>query len=130
MNDFFESYYEIFYYSTDFSLEVYSLFLYQKYALVAMLCALVCCLLYYFLLDRPKFAAVVYWLSLLFIGAFASGIYAYKNCSDLFENANLTFANEGYLGLALGSFVLSGITYFICALFLKQLAKNVCKIPF
>jgi hypothetical protein len=130
MNDLFALFYEKFYYETDFSLEMLDRFLYQKYAIIAIVSAAVFSLVFYFLLDRPRFAKVGLWFILLAVASFVSAGYHYNDCESIMERNNLVFPSEAYFGVAIGSFVLTLLVFFILSLFLRKLSKNLSRTPF
>jgi len=130
MNDLFALFYEKFYYETDFSLEMLDRFLYQKYAIIAIVSAAVFSLVFYFLLDRPRFAKVGLWFILLAVASFVSAGYHYNDCESIMERNNLVFPSEAYFGVAIGSFVLTLFVFFILSLFLRKLSKNLSRTPF
>ncbi len=130
MNDLFALFYEKFYYGTDFSLEMFDRFLYQKYAIIAIISATVFSLVFYFLLDRPRFAKIGLWFILLTVASFVSAGYLYNDCNSIMERDNLVFPSEAYFGVAIGSFVLTLLIFFILSLFLRKLSKNLSRTPF
>jgi hypothetical protein len=130
MNDFFASFYEKFYYATDFSLEMFERYLYQRYAVASILGALAFSLIYYFPLDRPKFAKRIVWLIMLLISSVISAVFLYNDCKGIFEDESLDFPSEAYSALAFGSFILTTLLFILLSLLLKKLSKNVSKIPF
>lgn len=130
MNDLFAIFYEKFYYETDFSLEMLDRFLYQKYAIIAIISAAVFSLLFYFLLDRPRFAKIGLWLILLGVASFLSAGYLYNDCKSIMEQGNREFQSDAYFGVAIGSFVLTLLIFFILSLFLRKLSKNLSRTPF
>ncbi|WP_343537349.1 hypothetical protein [Sphingobacterium thalpophilum] len=130
MNDLFAIFYEKFYYETDFSLEMLDRFLYQKYAIIAIISAAVFSLLFYFLLDRPRFAKIGLWLILLGVASFLSAGYLYNDCKSIMEQGNREFQSDAYFGVAIGSFVLTLLVFFILSLFLRKLSKNLSRTPF
>lgn len=123
-------YYETFYYQTDFSLEMYDRFLYQKYAIIAIIFALAISLLYYFVLDRPRFAKVSFWLTLAAVSALGSALFAYSNSHSLFVNEGLEFPDAAYFGIALANFVMTLLAFFLLSLGLRKLSKSLSKTPF
>lgn len=130
MNDLFALFYEKFYYRTDFSLEMLDRFLYQKYAIIAIISATVFSLIFYFLLDRPRFAKIGLWFILLTVESFVSAGYLYNDCKSIMERENLDFPSEAYFGVSIGSFVLALLVFFILSLFLRKLSKNLSRTPF
>lgn len=130
MNDLFALFYEKFYYETDFSLEMFDRFLYQKYAIIAIISAAVFSLVFYFLLDRPRFAKIGLWFILLTVASFVSAGYLYNDSKSIMERDNLVFSSEAYFGVAIGSFVLTLFVFFILSLFLRKLSKNLSRTPF
>lgn len=130
MNDLFALFYEKFYYETDFSLEMFDRFLYQKYAILAIISAAVFSLVFYFLLDRPRFAKIGLWFILLTVASFVSAGYLYNDCKSMMERENLDFQSNAYFGVAIGSFVLTLLVFFILSLFLRKLSKNLSRTPF
>ncbi|MDQ1151921.1 hypothetical protein [Sphingobacterium zeae] len=130
MNDLFALFYEKFYYETDFSLEMFDRFLYQKYAIIAIISAAVFSLVFYFLLDRPRFAKIGLWFILLTVASFVSAGYLYNDSKSIMERDNLVFSSEAYFGVAIGSFVLTLFVFFILSLFFRKLSKNLSRTPF
>jgi len=130
MNDLFALLYEKFYYETDFSLEMFDRFLYQKYAIIAIIIAVAFSLVFYFLLDRPRFAKIGLWFIFLTVASFVSAGYLYNDCMSIMERDNLVFPSEAYFGVAIGSFVLTLLIFFILSLFLRKLSKNLSRTPF
>lgn len=130
MNDLFALFYEKFYYETDFSLEMFDRFLYQKYAIIAIISAAIFSLVFYFLLDRPRFAKIGLWFILLTVASFVSAGYLYNDSKSIMERDNIVFSSEAYFGVAIGSFVLTLSVFFILSLFLRKLSKNLSRTPF
>jgi len=132
MNDLFASIYEnevIGFYSSGFSGDIYDLFLYQKYGLVLFLSVITLVFAYYKLMDKPKFAKILYWFIVLLIAVLFNFVFLLTDARAELTAAGFDYDGE-YLNLAIINAIYAAILFFITSLAVKYSSVNTSKIPF
>ncbi len=132
MNDLFAAVYEndfIGFFSSGFSEEIYNLFLYQKYGLTLIISVLLGVLLYYKLMDKPRFAKLLYWLIVLLVTVVFNFVFLFTDARSTLEVAGFNFDQE-YLSLAVVNALYAVILFCLLSVIVKFFSINTSKIPF
>lgn len=99
-------------------------------------------LIFYFLMDRSRFARLLPWVLMLLGGATLTAVVAYTACNRGAHNMRLRdpanqslgfFFDQGggvFFTWALLLFVLCGLLYFLISLFLRKLTTHLRFVPF
>ncbi|MGB7529560.1 hypothetical protein [Sphingobacterium cellulitidis] len=132
MNELFASLYEfepIGFYNPNFSQEVFSAYLYQKYGLVLLISTLIFVFIYYKVLDKPFFAKFRYWFIVLIIIVSFNFAYLLIDCRTVMDAAGFKFEGE-YVSLAISNGIYCSILFLILSLIVKNISINNSKVPF
>ena len=132
MNDFFAAIYEndiIGFYSSGFSGDIFDLFLYQKYGLSLVLSVIALVLVYYKLMDKPKFAKLLWWFVILIIAVLFNFLFLKTDAQSILESAGFQYDGE-YLNLAIVNAFFAVILFVLLSIIVKFFSVNTSKIPF
>ncbi|WDF67683.1 hypothetical protein PQ465_15385 [Sphingobacterium oryzagri] len=133
MNDLFATIYENgpfgFYSASDFSSEVYNLYLYQKYGLVLLVSVILFLFLYYKGMDKPRFSSLGYWCVILGITAIVNFFYLYVDSKVILESMGYDY-NEEFSSLATTNAIYAVVLFILLAVGFKFISTNNSKIPF
>ncbi|MDG4945761.1 hypothetical protein NMK71_04985 [Weeksellaceae bacterium KMM 9713] len=138
MNDFFADVYELWglNYLGDFSEDLYTLDFYAPLFGISFGVVVVFLLVYYKLMDQPRFSKTLYWFIFLLIVSLLSFFIAYTRADaaiyNLYSNMgqDIPHGENAYLTFALTNLILFSIIYFILSLFFKLISVNHKYIPF
>lgn len=133
MNDLFATIYENgpfgFYSTSDFSQEVFNLYLYQKYGLVLVVSVIAFLLLYYKGIDKPRFSKLTYWFIVLTLTVVVNFFYLYVDCRIVLESKGYNY-DEEFSSLATVNAVYTFLLFAVLSVAFKSISTNNSKIPF
>lgn len=132
MNELFASIYEskpIGFYNPNFSQEVFNAYLYQKYGIVLIISTLLTVLLYYKLLDKPKFSKISVWIIVLVFTVLINFGYLLVDSRTFLEANGFQFEGE-YMSLAISNGIYCLILFVVFSLIVKNFSISNSKVPF
>ncbi|MBE8712686.1 hypothetical protein [Sphingobacterium hungaricum] len=132
MNDLFASLYEngpVGFYDSNFSQEIFSQYLYQKYGLILFFSIFIFLGLYYKLMDKPRFAKIHYWFLVIIIVVVFNFSFLYIDAKTLFESQGFDFDGE-YTSLAIVNSIYALLLFVLLSFGFKFISVNNSKIPF
>ena len=128
MNDFFASIYEFFFYEASFSQAMYSHGLYSVLGLVTLLSALVLCLVFYYVINRPTFNLWYHWLLVAGVNACWAFLFALFYPRSPLASAGLEFGSQ-YFSLAVVNAILSFLMFVIFSFALRWWSRSARLTP-
>lgn len=133
MNDLFAAIYENglfgFYSTSDFSQEVFNLYLYQKYGLILVISVILTLLLYYKGMDKPRFSKLSYWFLMLAFIVTVNFLYTFIDGKVVLEAQGYNY-DEEYSSLATVQAIYSFLLFALLSCGIKFISVNNSKIPF
>lgn len=116
--------------------------LFQSFAIVALVTAVVIALLYYFVIAniRVKYSKLKYWFGFLIIAALSSALITFllpwsniaqARTQNVGQQPVLNAINEGHLKYAfIDNLLITALLYFIISLIIKRWNPNTIYTPF
>ncbi len=131
LNEFFASIYETFYYSNEFSGDLYNENLYQLIGILMIISSFLIPIVYYKFIDKVEFAKTLIWILFVLLSSFILNfIIAYILPTNTFVGLGLEYDSNEFLSFALVNGFFALLIAFIASLLVKNFSTNCKKIPF
>ena len=128
MNDFFAAVYELFYYSSSFSGDLYAESLYTPLGISNILISLLLVMLFYYIINRPSFSRWYHWLIILivnFIIALSLGVLLPQN---KFMALGIQYGSEYYM-FSLINAIISTLIFIAFSFMFRWWSTNAKRTP-
>lgn len=129
-NEIFTSIYETFYYSNEFSGDLYDENIYQLLGIVTVLFSVIIPVIYYIILDKVHLAKFGIWLVFILFTIIFNFLFAYIYIQNIHVSLGIEYENNEYFSIGIANAFLCGVMVLISSLAFKNASTNCKKIPF
>jgi hypothetical protein len=130
MNSFFAPIYEVFYYSSPFSDDVYNFELYIPIALTLLILTIICVVLFYYVIGRPKFSRWYHWGSVLITNAIVQFFVPLTVIQNKFDKEGISEYTSEYYNFSFANMFMSVLLFIIVSFMIRWWSPDCRKTPF